>query len=217
MPNFRSLLPGGFFSHPDDKRWHAAIRNNNWGAINGAKWQRTMPGYVGEVITSHSVVRGQRVPNKTTVVETPEQGVAMYWELLRRYAASNIKTVRQIIKTYGGGQDYSAYERFVTQRTGFGPDTVIRLNDDKQLLKFAEAMFAYEAGVAEWMTARGMGLSDAQILHGFKLGREHAGVVTGTVPSVPQKPAGESNSPPGTPRGLGFSPLLWLLGKLFKR
>jgi hypothetical protein len=212
--NFRSLLPGGFYSTPDNQQWHAALRNNNWGAINGASWQRKYPGYVNEVITSYSVVKGQRVPHRTTVVETPEQGVAMWWELMRLYASKGVKTVRQIIKTYGGGQDYSGYEKFVLQRTGLAPDTVIRLDDDAQLLKFAEAMFAYEAGVSEWKTARAQGLKDEQILMGFAIGR-NGGKVPAKWPSG--KPAGEVSGRKGTPGGLGFSPLRWLLDKLFRR
>lgn len=171
-PNFRSLLLGGFYSTPDSTKWPVSLRTNNWGAINGATWQKTYPGYVDSTHTSFSVVKGQKVSNKTTVVETPEQGVAMWWELMRKYAARGTKTVRQIVQTYGGGQDYSSYERFVTQRTGLKPDTVIDLyNNDAQLLKFADAMFAYEAGVSAWKAARAAGLSDAQILYGFKIGR----------------------------------------------
>lgn len=213
-PNFRSLLPGGFFSTPDDNRWHAALRNNNWGAINGAKWQRTYPGYVGERHTSYSYVNGNKVSNKTTVVEAPEYGVAMWWELMRRYNASGVRTVRQIIKTYGGGQDYSAYETFVVKRTGFSPNTTIDLYDDAQLLKFADAMFAYEAGVAEWKTARGMGLRDEQILYGFAIGRKNGQLPTQSVPPVPPvkpQPAAPSN------KVIGFSPLRWLLNTIFKR
>lgn len=209
--NYRSLLPGGFFSNPQDRRWPVSLRFNNWGAINGATWQRTYPGYVGEIHTSNSTVGGKVYANKTTAVETPEQGVAMWWELMKRYRASGADTVREIIKKYGGGQNYSGYENFVCNRTGFKPDTVIDLSNDKQLLKFADAMFAYEAGVADWKSARAAGLRDEQILHGFKLGRNGGTPLPADV-SVP------SRSTLGfSPLGYGLAALRWLLDRIFKR
>ncbi len=169
--NYRSLVGGFFSSDPYDKNVPTSIRSNNPGAVNGAAWEKSMPGYVGDYITSYSQVNGARVPNRTTIFETPENGVAVYWELLRHYGDAGATTVRKIIQRYGGGQDYSEYVGAVVKWSGLDEDADIDLMDDVALLQFAKAMFRYEAGKPPpW--------SDAQILHGFKLGREHAGMAT---------------------------------------
>lgn len=156
-PNYRSLVPGGFFSStPFDRTMPVSIRSNNAGAVNGASWERHWPGYVDTVETTPG--------NDTTIFETPEYGVAVWWELLRRYAAANVKTVGGIINRYGGGQDYSNYIRFVEKKTGFNERREVPLDEESVLLPFGKAMFAYEAG-------RSTPLSDEQILLGFKLGR----------------------------------------------
>ena len=126
------------------------------GAINGAAWEKKYPGYVDTVETTPG--------NKTTIFEAPEYGVAVWWELLRRYAAEGAKTVGEIINTYGGGQDYSAYIGFVTRKTGYTAKKSVALDDDEVLLAFGKAMFHYEAG-------RATPLKDEQILYGLKVGR----------------------------------------------
>jgi hypothetical protein len=157
MANYRSLVPGGFFSStPFDRTVPVSIRCNNPGAINGAAWEKKYPGYVDTVETTPG--------NKTTIFEAPENGVAVWWELLRRYAASGATTVGDIIKKYGGGQDYSAYIGFVSRKTGFSARKGVPLDDDDVLLVFGKAMFHYEAG-------RPTPLKDEQILYGLKLGR----------------------------------------------
>lgn len=155
--HYRSLVPGGFFSHtPYDRSMKTSIRTNNPGAINGAEWEKQMPGYVTTDLTTPG--------NRTTIFLAPEYGIATYWELLRRYRAEGDDTVSEIITRYGGGQDYSDYVKFVTQRTGLrANDTVLLEGDDQKLLAFAKAMFHYEAGSVPW--------SDEQILYGLNLGR----------------------------------------------
>ena len=103
MPvRYRSLVEGGFYSsNPFDRSVPVSIRCNNPGAINGAAWEKTYPGYVDTVETTPG--------NKTTIFEAPEYGVAVWWELLRRYSAAGVATVGGVINRYGGGQDYSAY------------------------------------------------------------------------------------------------------------
>jgi D-alanyl-D-alanine carboxypeptidase len=136
---YRSLVEGGFFSaNPFDRSVPVSIRCNNPGAINGAAWERTYPGYVDTVETTPG--------NKTTIFEAPEFGVAVWGELLRRSAARGIDTVGGIINQYGGGQDYSGYVRFVTARTGLAPRRKVGLDDNDTLLSFGRAMFHYEAG-----------------------------------------------------------------------
>jgi hypothetical protein len=174
MTNYRSLVPGGFYSStPFDKSIPVSIRCNNAGAINGAAWEKSYPGYVDTVETTPG--------NKTTIFETPEHGIAVWWDLIRRYRVAGSTTVGDIITRYGGGQNYSAYVEFVTKVTRFLPEHVVSLDDDKTLLPFAKAMFRYECGrsTLPW--------SDAQILFGFELGRAK-GVVADVTPSAPSVP-----------------------------
>ncbi|MDA9432177.1 hypothetical protein [Bradyrhizobium sp. CCBAU 51627] len=160
MPNYRSLVGGFFSSTPMDKTTGpVTIRMNNPGAINGAPWEKTYPGYVDTVETTPG--------NRSTIFEAPEFGIGAWWDLMRRYRAANVITVGGIINRYGGGQDYSAYIQFVAKTTGFTPDTTIDLNDDQQVLTFGKAMFRYEAG-------RPLPWSDDQVLCGIRGGRQFA-------------------------------------------
>lgn len=158
IPQYRSLV-GGFFSHdPFDKTMPVSIRMNNPGAINGASWERTFPGYVDTIETTPG--------NKSTIFETPENGVAAWVELMRRYRKMNVVTIGDIINRYGGGQDYSAYLKQIVEWTGLSPTVELQIDgkDDRTLLLFARAMFHYEAG-------RQSPLNDEQIKYGFKLAR----------------------------------------------
>lgn len=160
MPNYRSLIGGFFSSTPLDKSTGpVTIRTNNPGAINGASWETTYPGYVDTVLTTPG--------NHSTIFEAPEYGVGAWWDLLRQYRAGGATTVGAIITRYGGQQDYSAYVQFVAKTAGFSPDTVIDLDNDQQVLQFGHAMFRYEAG-------RTLPWSDAQILYGIRGGRGFA-------------------------------------------
>jgi uncharacterized protein (TIGR02594 family) len=180
-------VPGGFFClGPTDKTGApVSIRFNNPGAVNGASWERTYPGYVAEQETTPG--------NRSTIFETPEQGVAVWWDLMRRYRTSGIITVAGIINRYGGGQDYSAYVKQVATWTGLAGDTEIKLyGDDVTLLKFAKAMFRYEAGrVPPW--------SDEQILFGFGFGRTQVSGVTAPAIPVPVPPTEPPPVPPFEP------------------
>jgi hypothetical protein len=160
MPNYRSLTGGFFSATPMDKSsGPVSVRMNNPGAVNGAKWEQTYPGYVDTVETTPG--------NRSTIFESPEHGIAVWWQLMHLYRAAGAITPEGIINRYGGGQDYSAYLRFVLKRTGFDRNTVIDLDNDQQLLKFGSAMFRYEAG-------RELPWSDNQILFGIRSGREFA-------------------------------------------
>lgn len=158
MPNYRSLI-GGYFSSPDQAgKVNASIWSNNPGAINGnAAWVQQSPGFVK--------TEGIGGGNPIAVFETPEQGVALWVNLLRRYRDGGYKTVQQIVNHYGGGQDYSAYVQFVCGRTGLAPSHEINIDsDDTELIKFARTMSRYEAGVES-------PLSDEQFRYGFDLAR----------------------------------------------
>jgi hypothetical protein len=211
MTNYRSLVPGGFYSKdPADKSVPVAIRMNNPGAINGAAWLRAYPGYVSEITTSTSTVGGKTVPNKSTIFETPEHGVAVWYELMRKYRTAGATTVAKIITRYGGGQNYSGYIADVTKRTGLHADYEIKLTgDDENLLKFAKAMFRHEAG-------RDTPLMDSQIRYGFTLGRN-----AGATPASPGSVV--SPAPPApAPQDWGWlvesiKAIAQALGQLFKK
>jgi uncharacterized protein (TIGR02594 family) len=162
VPQFAALVPGGYCSStPFDKSIPVSIRCNNPGALNIAPWIRSLPGYVGDKVTS--VTSG---PNSTVIFSAPEYGVSAWYQLLVKYRAAGAVTIDQIITRYGGvGQDYSGYVAAVAALCGLPDDTEIKLTgDDATLLKFARAMFRYEAG-------RPGPLSDAQINYGFALAR----------------------------------------------
>jgi hypothetical protein len=188
VANYRALYPGGFYSSTplDKSTGPVSIRMNNPGAINGAKWERDIPGFAGETITSYSTVGGRQVPNSSTYFYTPEAGIAAWLVLMHKYRAQGATTVRQIITKYGGGQDYSTYYKVVSERTGFGQDKVIPLDNDAVLLPFAKAMFHYEAG-------RAIPWSDEQILFGLQLGRAY--LETGQFPPSPAPSVAPSRPP----------------------
>lgn len=184
MANYRSLV-GEFFATPEGKTWPVSIRFNNPGAVNSASWEKVYPGYVGEFETTPG--------NRSTVFETPEHGVAVWYVLMRKYADAGVVTVGDIIKRYGGGQDYSAYVTFVVKHSGLAADFKIALEgDDRTLLLFAKAMFRYEAG-------RETPLSDQQILYGFLFAREFA--KTGRPDVRPLVQATKTNRPVAPPQG----------------
>jgi hypothetical protein len=181
--NYRSLVAGGFYSaDPFNRSVPVSIRCNNPGAINGAAWERTYPGYVDTVETTPG--------NKTTIFEAPEFGVAVWWELLRRYASRGIDTVGGIIETYGGGQDYSGYIRFVASKTGYSARKKVQLDDDDTLLSFGRAMFQYEAG-------RQTPLKNEQVLYGLRLGRNKGSENRAGAP--PAAPSDEDRTAPEPP------------------
>lgn len=111
---YKSLVEGGFFSSdPFDRRVPVSIRCNNPGAVNGAAWEKTYPGYVDTVETTPG--------NKTTIFEAPEYGVAVWWELMRRYAKVGADTVGEIITKYGAAKttritSSSSASRLATQK-----------------------------------------------------------------------------------------------------
>lgn len=163
VPKFHSMVPGGFFSKdPFDVSVKTSIRTNNPGALNVAGWVKELPGYVGDKVTSWSGAS----PNSTVIFETPEDGVVAWYKLMQKYAKNGHTTISEIINTYGGaGQNYSAYIKFVANRVGRPTNSEVKLvGDDDALIKFAKAMFRYEAGEET-------PLSDAQIRHGLALAR----------------------------------------------
>jgi hypothetical protein len=201
MPNYRSLIGGFFSSTPMDKSTGpVSIRCNNPGAINGASWEQSYPGYVDTVLTTPG--------NRSTIFEAPEYGMGAWWDLLRRYRAAGATTVEGIITRYGGGQDYSAYLQFVLKQTGFSPGTVIDLNNDQQLVQFGRAMFRYEAG-------RALPWNDDQLLCGIRGGRTFASTNAWPATTALGPQLGPQPQPTPTPGGpMAGHDLLPVLQKL---
>lgn len=205
VPNYRSLV-GGFFwdgtkIDADGKKVPVSVRANNPGAVNGAKWERELPGYVAEI--KYDGI------NPTTIFETPEHGVAVYWELLRLYRDKyKLKTVWGILGRYIGAAGQLDYFRSVNQMTGYGRDTVIDLDDDAVLMPFAKAQFRHEAGVKiPW--------SDAQIKYGFEMARARAKGAPEPKPEpepvpYPQRP--QTPDVPEAPKPWWQSILEWFSG-----
>jgi hypothetical protein len=158
---FHSLI-GGFYSSTPMSRSSGpvAIRTNNPGAINGVAWARTYPGYVSEI----EITPGHR----SSIFETPEHGVAAWYELIKKYHSAGATTLRELMERHCAGEDYSDLLDEVVARTGVSADHELALEgDDTTLLRFAKAMFDHAAD-------RETPLSDNQILYGFKLARDHA-------------------------------------------
>lgn len=184
MPNYRSLVPGGFFSDNSatdktGKKVPVSVRSNNPGAINGASWEKSIPGYVGDFMYDGK--------NNTTIFESPEQGTVAWWMLMQKYRAAGAKTLGTIIRKYGGeGQlgIYSEYASTVAKWTGW-PETheVVLTGDDANLLKFYKAMAAMESG---FHPPAPLPWSDAQLLYGFSLARGSAAVPSSSVVPAPK-------------------------------
>lgn len=167
---FGTLVKDGWFSAtPDDTDIARAIRTNNPGALNISAWQRSRPGFVGQT-------PADAAGNITAIYQTPEQGIAAWYFLLsnrygfgktgqfdlvslaRKYAGQNATSAE--VKAYTDG--WSKWSNGALQ-----PGTVIHFALDEELLDFAKAEFAHEAGAVS-------PLHDDQILYGFALERQAA-------------------------------------------
>lgn len=204
MTNYRALVPNGFFwdgsiTDKQGVKVPVSIRANNPGAVNGAAWEREFSGYVTEIKYDGK--------NNTTIFEAPEIGVAVYWDLLRRYREMERTTVWQILERYIGPAGVADYFNSVHSRTGLDKNAVINIDDDNSLLPFAKAQFRHEAG-------KDIPWSDKQILYGFALGRAHA-------KGLPPPPIDGTTvvlSQPVAPPVAVAKPSFWqMLAKLFSR
>lgn len=159
-----------------------SIRWNNPGAINRASWLEQMPGYLSSAETTPG--------NNTARFDTPEHGCAAYYRLLQLYADAGANTPRTIVIRYGGSAQRTKYEEYlqvILPRAQMTEDEIVPLvGDDQKLLRFAKAMFHYEAG-----TPIDPPYSDEVILHGFNQVR---GVLKEQEPAQPRKESESSKS-----------------------
>lgn len=187
--DFRSLMPGGFFSSRAPEGYSRgnpltlrALRSNNPGAVNISRWQRDlMQGYVGKTEPDNSPDR-----NETTIYRTPEHGVAMWGYLLRiKYFRGNPTpvSVRSIIEKYRGGipaQPYlDGYKRW--SLGALLGDTMVDLYDNRQLAVLAIAAYSHELGF--WYP-----LTDEQMLRGFAICDEYTAIARTTLQTEATSP-----------------------------
>ena len=171
---YRSLVAGGFFSDsPDDLTIARAVRTNNPAGLSVSSWQHNYPGFKGSTTPSQG--------GAISIYCTPEHGVGAWLHLIAiRYGVgcSGTLTLAQLAQHYSGVSDPAApavrnYLAGWMQGAGGGiaPDTPIHLDDDRQLVALARAMFAHEAH-------KPSPLSDQQIL--FGIAAERAGTLPKT-------------------------------------
>src|SRR5262249_22160309 len=145
---FRSLVPGGFYSHdPDDMGVKRAIRTNNPGALNITSWQKAFRGYVG-------VTPADSAGNKTTIYVTPEHGVGAWFHPLAQrygYGASGSVRIGELARKYSGtaSETSAAARAYVAGwKRGSGgaltANAVVDLGDESDVLMLAKAMFFHE-------------------------------------------------------------------------
>ena len=170
--NFRSLVPGGFFSAaPFDLGVKRSIRTNNPGALNVTAWQKKFPGYVGFTAADGG-------GNKTTIYVTPEHGIAAWHHLFTdtyHYGETGSFTLGALAHKYAGPTSTdAAAQAYIRGWNHFADDeltadSAFALDDDADMLRLAHAMFGHEA-------ARHTPLKDEQILTALALKR------SGTLP-----------------------------------
>lgn len=171
MPNFRSLVPGGFFSSdPNNLAIKRSIRTNNPGALNITAWQRAFPGFAGET-------QPDGAGNVTTIYVTPEHGIGAWYHLLTvRYGYGEQGRIRlgDLAVKYAGvnsESDAAARSYIKGWRKWSGntidKDTQFHLAADAEVLILGRAMFCHEIGGIS-------PLHDDQILTALRLKRSGA-------------------------------------------
>lgn len=176
---FTALVSGGFFSsEPDNLKILRAIRTNNPGAINDTAWQHVLPGYVDKTIADSA-------GNRTAIYSAPEYGVAAWYILLAdRYKfkdAGGAFTISQLAHNYAGAKAaQSAIDAYVTDwchlaDTPLTPQSIIRLDNDDEMLNLAHAVFKHESKTI-------VKISNDQILFGIQRQRAN------TLPPPPKPP-----------------------------
>jgi hypothetical protein len=167
-PNYRSLVPNGFFSSdPADMSVKRSIRTNNPGALNISNWQRNLPGFVG-------VTQADGAGNVTAIYVTPEHGAAAWYHLMTdRYGFGEEGSFKlaDLAMRYAGVASAAApavtgYVRGWRRFSGdqLDKDSVIHLDDDNEVLMLGRAMFGHEIGAAS-------PLHDDQIVKAVQLKR----------------------------------------------
>ena len=160
---------GGSCRRAGDIGLQQRARTNNPGALNVSTWQRSRPGFVGQT-------SADAAGNITAIYQTPEQGIAAWYFLLsNRYGFGKTGQfdLASLARKYAGQDATPAEVKAYTDgwskwsNGALQPDTIIHFALDEELLDFAKAEFAHEAGAVS-------PLHDDQILYGFALERQAA-------------------------------------------
>src|SRR5271166_4611502 len=149
-PNYRSLVPGGFFSsNPTELTVKRSIRTNNPGALNISGWQKTFPGFAGET-------QPDAAGNVTTIYVTPEHGVGAWYHLLAvryGYGPNGVIRIGDLAQRYAGVNsetDPAAKNYIAGWRKWSGnqldKDSQVHLVDDGEMLLLGHGMFGNEIG-----------------------------------------------------------------------
>lgn len=163
---FQSSIGLGYFfsSWPDVVRdpknclTARALRTNNPGALNISKWQKDLNGYVG-------ITKADGAGNKTTIYETPEDGIAAWGILLRIIyfkGKTDKVTIGQIVDRCRGSIPRKPYlEGYLRFSDGeLVEDYEVDLYEPTTMKKVAVASFSHEFG--SWYP-----LLDEQLLAGL--------------------------------------------------
>lgn len=167
-PNYRSLVNGGYFSKdPFDLSQKRSLRTNNPGALNITAWQVNFAGYVGKTQPDFA-------GNETTIYVTPEHGIGAWHYLLTDrygYGATGSMRLAELARKYAGvpTEDHPAVAGYVKgwrkwSVNALDGNTVVKLDNDSDMLLLAKGMFGHEAGEKS-------PLLDAQIKEALKLKR----------------------------------------------
>ena len=150
VPNFRSLVAGGFFSdNPSDLSVKRSIRTNNPGALNITSWQRAFPGFAGET-------QADAEGNVTAIYVTPEHGVGAWYHLLtNRYGYGERGTIMigALAQKYAGvnSDEAPAAKKYVKgwrrwSGENFEKYSTVNLANNGEVLMLARAVFCHEIG-----------------------------------------------------------------------
>ena len=126
-----------------------SIASNNPGALNFAKWQRSMDGYLGQTLDDGK-------GNVTSIYRTPMNGVvAIFHLLLNVYSLGDEFTLRDIAGRYSGGKQslITSYKKAWASNSGLDFDDPISRKSVDDLVRVAVAMFAHESGTGANLTA----------------------------------------------------------------
>jgi hypothetical protein len=137
-----------------------SVAANNPGALNFAKWQRGMEGFLGKTLDDGK-------GNVTSVYRTAEDGVVAFFNLLINvYSLSDQFTLRDVAKRYSGGSQslINSYKKAWTANSGLGFDDPIQKNSVDDLVMLASAMFAHESGTGAHLTAHQVREAAARVL-----------------------------------------------------
>lgn len=135
----------------------AAIRFNNPGAMYPGPSSRRYGS------TGHEIIAGG---HKIATFDDPVQGGAAQFHLLANSPDYIGRPVRDVIRTWSGGNNSDAYTKFVSDRTGLSPDAVLT----PEMMANPSVAIPFAAAKARWETGKDYPMTDAQWREAHRLG-----------------------------------------------